>query len=631
MDHRGDAGKRRFWRLDAGLEGRIVTVALLSTITALIAAFALYQWRNYSSDRADLAHESIQLANAIGAAAHRQVTAGDPGVTTAAGALLRSNKHALAAAYVDEAGRSVTYSRDGVIAPQARWEALDAPVTHFGEKGLEVRAPYVADGPRVGEVVLLVDDRSLITGRVINIAIALALSLAATIASGLIARRLARQALAPLRALDETMAAVTASRDFRTRLPVARDDEVGRLTERFNKLQSALGDYDESLRGALIEATAARDAAERANALKSQFLSNMSHELRTPLNGVLGMSQVLLREKLTPSQREGLGVIHKSGSALLTVLNDVLELAEIEAGTMRLDIAPAALEDVVEEACETAITLAESKGLRLDVELDAAARGHWRCDAKRLRQVLYNLISNGLKFTSVGGVKVSATADAGMLTISVADTGVGIAADALPHLFDKFTQADGGTTRRFGGAGIGLAICRSLVELMDGELSVDSRPGHGSTFVIRLPLERAEAAAAGGGATTLDGMRVLIAEDNETNQRVVCTVLAALGVEPTVVADGRAAVEAWSGGQWDLVLMDIQMPVADGVTATREIRRLEAERGLAPTRIVALTANALPEQVDTYFDAGMDGVVRKPIMIDQLHAALTEARSQLAA
>lgn len=196
----------------------------------------------------------------------------------------------------------------------------------------------------------------------------------------------------------------------------------------------------------------------------------------------------------------------------------------------------------------------------------------------------------------------------------------------LPQLFETFTQGEGDATRRFGGAGLGLAICRRLAGMMGGTLEAQSELGEGSVFTIWLPLEQVEPAAAVRLTDThVADLRVLVAEDNETNQRVVRTVLNALGVDPTVVPDGRAAVEAWGRGEWDLVLMDIQMPVRDGVTATRDIRRIEAERGLSPTRIVALTANALPAQVSEYEAAGMDGVVPKPIMIDQLHAALVAA------
>jgi two-component system, sensor histidine kinase len=212
------------------------------------------------------------------------------------------------------------------------------------------------------------------------------------------------------------------------------------------------------------------------------------------------------------------------------------------------------------------------------------------------------------------------------LVISVTDSGIGIAPEMLPRLFEIFTQGEGDATRRFGGAGLGLSICRRLAGLMGGTLEAQSEVGQGSVFTIWLPLERGVSAAAAPAETFhLADLRVLVAEDNETNQRVVRTVLNALGVDPTVAPDGRAAVEAWGRGEWDLVLMDIQMPVRDGVAATRDIRRIEAERGLAPTRIVALTANALPAQLSEYEAAGMDGVVPKPIMIDQLHAALVDA------
>jgi len=619
-----------------GLEARVVTVALVSTIAALLAAFSVYQWRNWNADRAELAGQSIRLAHAIAAAAHRDVAAGD---SRAATALLNGSEHAVAAAYMDLAGHSLRLGKVAKAGGAPRALGVTAPQARFRAGGLEVRVPHYEAGRRVGELVLWVDDREVLTERLTNISIALLLSLVATLGAGLVARRFARRALAPLHALNAGMDAVTASRDFSARLPVAREDEVGQLTHGFNRLLDALREYDASLHNALSEATAARDAAERANVLKAQFLANVGHELRTPLNGVLGMTQVLLLDDLTPTQREQVEVIRGSGSALLAVLNDVLDLAEVEAGSLRIATERFDLEEVVLQACEAAVTLAESKGLTLEVDIADSARGGWTGDPVRLRQVLYNIIANGLKFTARGGVRVRAEAGAGDagLVLSVADTGIGIPAEALPHLFEKFVQGEGGATRRFGGAGLGLSICRNLVTLMGGTIAVESATGRGSTFTVMLPLARATAAAgaevAGETATARDlgGLRVLVAEDNETNQRVVRTVLNALGVDPVMVPDGRAAVEAWGRGAWDLVLMDIQMPVRDGVSATRDIRRLEAERGLEPTRIVALTANAMPAQADEYAAAGMDGVVAKPIVIEKLHAALLGARTRRAA
>lgn len=622
----GRTPKRNGGVLGVGLEASVVAVALVSTIAAMVAAFSVYQYRNWAADREELAAESVRLAHDIGAAVHKGVATGDAEAMVIASRLLDGSEHAVAATYHKFDGRRVRIGKTAQQEARLDFKGVKQAQTHFWANGLEVRAPHYDAGRQVGEIVLWVDDREILTERITNIGIALALSLVATLGAGLVARRLARRALAPLRALNQGMEAVSGSRDFSARLPIAREDEVGQLTRGFNRLLAALGDYDRSLRGALGEATAARDAAERANVMKSQFLANMGHELRTPLNGVLGMSQALLLDDLRPDQRERVQVILDSGSALLTVLNDVLDMADMEQGGVRLETAPFELEAVVRQACDTATVLAESKGLELQIDLDDSSRGLWLGDGARLRQVIYNLVSNALKFTAAGSVQVRAEGGVRGLVISVADTGPGIPRDVMPRLFEAFTQGDGRATRRFGGVGLGLSIARNLVELMGGALTAESEVGRGSTFTLLLPLERDQALAqAAPPETHVADLRVLVAEDNETNQRVVRTVLNALGVDPTVVPDGRAAVEAWGRGEWDLVLMDIQMPVRDGVSATRDIRRLEAERGLPPTRIVALTANHMPAQVDEYAAAGMDGVVPKPIMIEELHAALVDA------
>jgi signal transduction histidine kinase len=618
----GRSRTERAGRRSAGLEARIVAVALLSTITALLVSFMIYQWRNWQADRDELAADSVQFAHAMAVAAHRQLNDGGAEAQAAVAAMLYSSEHVVAVAYVDALGRDLRLAKPGHDAARLAPRGATAPRTEYRDGWLEVCAPHSAQGERLGEVVLRVDDDELVAQRLTNIAYALVLSLIATVAAALMARRMARRALGPLRSLDQAMGAVTASHDFTARLPIARDDEVGRLTERYNSLLAELEAYDGDLRAALAEANAAREAAEAAYAFKSQLLSNLSHELRTPLNGVLGMGQALLLDDLTTAQRERVDVIVNSGGALRTLLCDLLDLSDMESGRLRLHAGPFDLADVVGEACETALAVAGAKGLTLDVDVEAAATGQWRGDGARLRQVLYNLVSNALKFTEVGGVTVRVEAVSGGVVLSVTDTGIGIPRDLLPRLFESFIQGEGGATRRFGGAGVGLAISRRLVDLMGGLLTVESEVGKGSVFSLMLPLERAPEALADDDVGAL---RVLVAEDNETNQRVVRTVLNALGVNPVLVPDGAAAVEAWGRGEWDLVLMDIQMPVRDGVAATRDIRRLEAERGLSPTPIVALTANALPAQVDEYAAAGMNGVVPKPIVIEQLHAALVSA------
>jgi CheY-like chemotaxis protein len=250
-----------------------------------------------------------------------------------------------------------------------------------------------------------------------------------------------------------------------------------------------------------------------------------------------------------------------------------------------------------------------------------------RGDPVRLRQVLLNLAANAVKFTPQGSVKaVVDLSPSGALRFTVADTGVGIAPEKLPSLFEKFTQADNSATRRFGGTGLGLAICRELTQMMGGSINVDTREGHGSTFVVELPLPRgrpAEAAPEAAAAGNDGDLRLLAAEDNPTNRQVLGAVLSSLGIDVHIVPDGKEAVDAWRVGAYDLILMDIQMPVMDGITAARLIREAETETGRRRTPIVALTANALTHQVEEYLGAGMDAHVAKPIEIAKLYDAIS--------
>ncbi|HXQ45189.1 MAG TPA: ATP-binding protein, partial [Caulobacteraceae bacterium] len=271
--------------------------------------------------------------------------------------------------------------------------------------------------------------------------------------------------------------------------------------------------------------------------------------------------------------------------------------------------------------------IAEERGLAFSLEIEETALGTYEGDPTRVRQILHNLASNALKFTAEGEVSISLTTLDPGVRIQVCDTGEGIAPDVLDKLFAKFVQADASTTRRFGGTGLGLAICRELTQMMGGVIGVESRPGEGSTFTVDLPLVRlgdasqavaSPAAASRQDSLQLSSLRVLAAEDNATNQLVLKTLLAQVGIEPFVVENGQLAVEAWESGAFDLILMDMQMPVMDGLTATRLIREAEAVAGRAPTLIVALSANVLTHQVQAYREAGMDGHLAKPIEVGRL-------------
>ena len=387
---------------------------------------------------------------------------------------------------------------------------------------------------------------------------------------------------------------------------------------------------------ALIQA---KEEAEAATHAKSAFLATMSHEIRTPLNGVLGMAQAMAAGPLEAAQRDQLEVIRQSGETLLTVLNDLLDLSKIEAGRLELEEAEFDIGAVATSAHAAFSAIGAQKGLGFDLTVTRAAAGVYLGDATRVRQVLNNLISNALKFTEAGRVAVSVARCRGALTLTVADTGIGMSMAQQAVLFQKFAQADASTTRRFGGTGLGLAICRELTELMGGRVEVTSVEGEGSTFVATLPLPRqrrprrtvAAADPAGAHAQPFAadsaGLRLLAAEDNAMNQMVLKALLSQIGVEPVFVGDGVDAVAAWESADWDVILMDVQMPRMDGPTATRFIRERELARGRRRTPIVALTANAMTHQVNEYLGAGMDGFVAKPIQVERLFAALDAAMS----
>lgn len=382
----------------------------------------------------------------------------------------------------------------------------------------------------------------------------------------------------------------------------------------------------EELASSVVHALAARErghgqearaAADTANRLKSDFLATVSHEIRTPLNGVLGLARLLLKEQLRPQQAEYGRLILGSAESLLALIDDVLDYSKIEAGRLSVEDCAFDLRALLGELHRIHHLRASEKSLFFTTDIAEDVPGWVMADSTRLRQILNNLLGNALKFTQYGSVALGVRRNAGpageTLEIAVSDTGIGIAPDQQALLFNRFSQADASTTRRFGGTGLGLAIARQLARLMGGEITLQSQMGAGSVFSVRLPLRPTQPAAveAAPPAAQQDGIdaRILVVEDNATNQVVAKGLLWHLGYRSVTVAnDGMEALRCWSEGRFDLILMDCQMPVMDGFQATRELRR----RGCA-VPIVALTANAVQGDRNRCLASGMDDYLTKPI------------------
>jgi signal transduction histidine kinase/CheY-like chemotaxis protein/HPt (histidine-containing phosphotransfer) domain-containing protein len=614
-----------------------------------------------------------------------------------------------------------------------------------------------SDGEDVGRLVIEFGMAPIWGSLFAFVAVSLLGVAVAMVAATFFARRMQAMIVRPLRDLAGVVSDVAVKGRYDLRVPSGGRDEIGELIAGFNRMLQEIGVRDQALaqhRSQLEsevaartqELVAAKERAEAASRAKTQFLANMSHEIRTPMNGVMGMVGLLRKTPLDERQGRFFDMLDSSASSLLGVINDILDVTKIEAGRLELERTEFSVREAIEQVAMLFAASADAKGVRLYLHVDRAVPGRAVGDPVRFRQILTNLVSNAQKFTERGEIRITVAvaepAGAGpiRLRVDVEDTGMGIAPDVLPRLFQSFAQADSTMARRFGGSGLGLSIAKQLVELMQGTLECDSEPGRGTRFRLTIELERSGDAAAPGtlagrrakllvtdrreraalqelfayyGGEEVDGelpavrspsgcdwiiadgalepgqvlepaavsegatrrplvvaligpdrhgaaaalhagadavlttpvagselvrtlnpvprqqdvaapiaASILVAEDHPVNQAIICAVLESFGCTVTLAANGREAIEAWRGGRFDLILMDIQMPMVDGREATRTIRSEESVGKRARIPIVAITANALVEDRDECLAVGMDDYIVKPVVREQLRTVL---------
>ncbi|MCV2370925.1 ATP-binding protein [Roseateles oligotrophus] len=614
---------------------RLEHILAAALAAALLIALLLITAQEAVMQRAAVIEGSQAWLNTLAVQAASPLVFDD---AKAAGEILRAASiyPGLQSVYILRANDSTIASH--LTAPQMGLNAAELhlqPKSRLFENHLLLATAVMLSDARVGTIVARVD-LARMWHSIAKFGLALVLTLGLSGAAALlIARRFLHRALEPITGLKQVMDEVSQRDKFTVRARVVANDEVGALSTVFNRMLDQIVKRDSQLEESNARLLALKDAAEQASTLKSSFLAMMSHELRTPMAGILGMLKLGLRGQMEPLVRERVELASKNASALLQIVNDLLDVSKIEAGKLKLETVDFALRPLLDDAMQLLVERAGQKSIQLELHLDPQIPTYLQGDPTRLRQVLLNLVGNAIKFTERGGVTVaaslgSANSAPGLVSIyfAVQDSGLGISEEAQTRLFQKFEQADMSTTRNFGGTGLGLSICKQLVEMMGGRIGLQSSLGIGSTFYFEVPLavgQQPQQELLEALPPHEHQLHVLVAEDAETNQLIVKALLSDMGHTMSLVKNGEQALLALTQERFDLILMDGRMPVMDGLEATGHIRagrwrdHVFSEPNIP---IIALTANASEQDRARFLSSGMVAFLSKPIDEHALHQVL---------